>query len=102
MVRVGGRHDDDRAEPAVLDDVDATGEAIDSRMIPCDRKRNRRVEQHAKVVAVVRALIEVSEIGDQPAAKALLDAELNLIAPARWHGLAVTEEAVEAVTGRQQ
>ena len=96
------RHDDERAESAVLDDVDATGEAIDSRMVPCNRERNRRVEQHAKVVAVVRALIEVSEIGDQPAAKALLDAELDLIAPARRHGLAVAEEAVEAVAGGQQ
>ena len=96
------RHDDEGAEPAVLDDIDATGEAVDPRMIPRDGERDRRVEQDAEVVAVVRALVEVSEVGDEPAAKALLDADLDLIAPARRNGLTLSEEAVQAVAGRQQ
>ena len=93
------RHDDEGAEAPVLDEVDSTGEAVDPRMIPRDGKRDRRVEQHAEVVAVVRALVEVPEVGDEPAAESLLDAQFHLVALAWRNRLAVAEEPVQADAG---
>ena len=78
--RVGVRHHDERAEAAVLDEIDPPGEAVDPRVIPRDREHDRRVEQDAEVVAVVRVLVEVADVGDDPPAERLLDAELALIA----------------------
>ena len=65
-------------------------------------KHDRRVEEHAEVVGVVRALVEVAEVGDDPAAECLLDAELALIALARLEDLALAEHAVQSDAARQQ
>ena len=62
-------------------------EAVDPRVVPGDGERDRRVEEDAEVVAVVRPLVEVADVGHEPAAERLLDAELALIADARRHGL---------------
>jgi hypothetical protein len=64
--RVGVRHDDEGAEPAVLDEIDAACEAVDLRVIPGDGKRNRGVEQDAEVVRVGGALDEVAEVQHDP------------------------------------
>ena len=86
----------------MLDKIDASGEAVDPRAIPRDGERNRRVEQHAEVVAVVRVLVEVPEIGDDPAAERLLDAEFDLIALPGGGGVACAEQRHQAVARRQQ
>ena len=77
------RHHDERAEAVVLDEIDLAREAVDLRMVPGDRKHDRRIEEHAEVVGIVRALDEIPEVSHDPAAKCLLDAELALIAFAR-------------------
>jgi len=48
----------------VINEVQATGESVDARMLPRDRERGRRVEQDAEVVAVIGPLVEVPEVGD--------------------------------------
>ena len=91
-------HDRERAEAAVLDEVDARREAVDLRVIPRDREEDRRVEQHAEVVGVGRVLVEVADIGDEPAAERLLDADFDLIARARRSGTpAVPNTAASAL-----
>jgi hypothetical protein len=47
-------------------------------------------EEDAEVVAVVRALVEVAEVGDDPGADPLLHADLDLVAPARLQDLAAS------------
>jgi hypothetical protein len=99
-VRVG--HDDKRAEPVVFDQVDAARKPVDTRVVPCDRERNRGIEQHAKVVSVVGVFIELPEVQDDPAAESLLGAKLDLIAPTRRHRSPPPKSPLEAVAGRQQ
>src|SRR5437867_1834305 len=65
------RHHDERAEPAVLDDVQAAGEAVDLRVIPGNGEHQRRVEQDAKVVRIRRALDEVAKVEHSPFAERL-------------------------------
>ena len=100
--RVGMGHDDERAEAAVLDQVQLSSEAVDPRARPRDRKRDRRVEKHPEVVAVVGALREVAEVGHEPAAECLLDAELSLIPDARRHRVAGAEDAIQPISRRQE
>ena len=65
-------------------------------------KHDRRVEEHAEVVGVVGALVEVAEVDDDPLAEPLLNADLHLIALARLQDLAVAEQAVQPHAARQQ
>jgi hypothetical protein len=78
----------------MFDEVHASGETIDARMVPGDWKRDRRIEEHAEVVGVVGALDEVAEIGDQPAAECLLNAQFPLIAYSRRNDGAVAKLAI--------
>ena len=53
-VRVGHHHE--RAEAAVLDEVEAAGETVEARVVPRDRERDRRIEKDAEVIARCRCV----------------------------------------------
>src|SRR5205823_10553683 len=89
-------------EALAFDDVDAAGEAVELRLVPGDRERNRRVEEHAEVVGVAGVLDEVAEIGNHHTAERLLDAELTLVASSRLRRLRLAEDAVGVEAGGQQ
>ena len=56
-------------ESVNIDGADARGHAVEFRVVPGDRKRDRRVEQDAEVVGVVREFPEIIGIDDQPACR---------------------------------
>src|SRR5213593_1344070 len=85
-------HHDECTEPAMLDDVETPGEAVDLRVIPGNREYQRSVEQNAEVVRIRRALDEVAEVHDRPFAERLLNAEFALVALAGGQRHALPDE----------
>jgi hypothetical protein len=59
-------------ESVQINGAHARRHAIQLGVVPGDRKRDRRVEQDAEIVRIVRVLPEVVSIDDQPAPDSLL------------------------------
>src|SRR5262249_48595425 len=66
-------------ETLIVRKVDAQSEAIDLRLIPRDRKRNRRIEQDVEVVRIARMLPEVVGVNQNVFSDRLLKACIELM-----------------------
>src|SRR5262249_21787286 len=66
-------------ETFIVGQVDARREAVILRQTPRDGKGDRRVQDHAEVVSVARALPEVVGVDDDVTPDALLNSEIELM-----------------------
>ena len=77
------RHHDERRQSVEVRHAAADRKAGDLGSRPLDRKRDRRVAQHAEVVGLVRVLPDVFAVKDKVLPKGLLETSVKLIAPTR-------------------
>jgi hypothetical protein len=76
--------------------ADAPGDAVELRIVPRDGERDRRVEQRAEVVGVMRVFPEIVGVNQQDFADGLLESGVELVAEA---GLNRYGSGSEEVTG---
>src|SRR5262249_51126389 len=74
-------------EPFVIRQVDAHRYAVNLRQIPRDREGDRRVQNHAEVVRIARALPKVVGVNHDVFPDALLNADIELMAAAGFERL---------------
>ncbi len=75
-------HDHEGRQTVVVGHGPADGKAGNFRIVPFDRKCDRRVAQHAEIVGVVRVFPDVFSVEDEVLSKCLLQAGVEFIAEA--------------------
>ena len=70
------------------------GHAVQFRVVPGDRERDRRVEEDVEVIGVVRVLPEIVGIHNQPALDSLLESGIELIPEAGLDGRRLRAEDI--------
>src|SRR5579883_1633217 len=77
-----------------IDCTDTSGNSVHLRIVPRDRKRYRRVEEHAEVERIVGVFPEVIAIENDPALDSLLEAGVEFVPIARPQGPRLRAEHV--------